>query len=108
MRVNSVQPIMYRHQNVQKVGKLNENPPIQAPQMPQCTSFKSIKGNGFLIGLGIGTVAGLATLAAIIGSGGLAIPGLIAGYATAATGITGGVVGYKAGEKIEKNMGKKE
>lgn len=107
MRVNSVQSVMFRHQNVQKVGKLNDNPPIQLPQQPQNLSFKGIKGDSAIIGLGLGTIAGIAAFAVAIGSGGLAIPGLIAGYATAATGIAGSVAGYKVGEKIEKHFGNK-
>ena len=106
MRINSIQSTSLNYNRIQqqpkKVVRLKENP-------PQPQTVPSFKGNGFLIGTGLGLIGGLAVIGITAITGGTALPALLAGYSVAGAGFLGGVAGDKIEDKINsKNKQNKQ
>lgn len=93
MRINSIQPQLFNQQNqVRKINSRNSNPYGQPNEQ---VSFKGGKGlvGGFLVGI-------FGTTAAVIATGGLAIPAILATYGTMGVGVGTAYLGDKIEDKL--------
>jgi hypothetical protein len=93
MRISSVQPQLFNQQNSFKKVSSKCNTPIEQPKGQ--VSFRGGKGlvGGFLVGI-------FGTTAAIVATGGLAIPAILATYGAMGVGVGTAYIGDKVEDKL--------